>query len=76
MLEGGGILQYRHKLQSGAVFFGAFNLNIIRTAVEWSRVENPLLTEEQKTGRLFEMELGSRAFVRAGMCVYLTQNSQ
>jgi hypothetical protein len=76
MLEGGGSLQYRHKLQSGAVFFGAFNLNIIRTALEWSRVENPLLTEEQQTGTLFEMELGSRAFVRAGMCVNLTQNSQ
>lgn len=76
MLEGGGSLQYRYKLQNGATFFGAFNLNMIRTALEWSRVENPLLTEEQQTATQFEIELGSRAFVRAGMCVSLTRQTQ
>lgn len=71
MLEAGGCLQYRYPVTNEMTFFSALNVNIIRTAVEWSRVENPLLTERQQKSTLFEIELGSRAFVRAGVSVSL-----
>lgn len=76
MLEAGGCFEYRFALKNGLCLYTGINLNIIGTGIEMSRVENPLLTEEQQTNTIFETELGSRALLHAGACATLTPKKQ
>lgn len=70
MVEAGGCFEYRYSLKNGLYLYSGINLNIIGTGIEVSRVENPLLTKEQQTNTIFEMGLGPRALLHAG--VYAT----
>ncbi len=70
MVEAGGCFEYRFALKNGLCLYSGINLNIIGTGIEVSRVENPLLTQEQQTNTIFEMGFGPRALLHAG--VYAT----
>ncbi|MFM7154399.1 MAG: hypothetical protein ACKOZV_09775, partial [Bacteroidota bacterium] len=74
--EAGGCVQYRYPLKNGLSLYSGMTLNIIRTGLEMSRVENPVLTREQQTNTIFEMDLLSGLLVHAGVCANLSPRKQ
>jgi len=76
MLEAGGCVQYRYPLKNGLSLYSGMTLNIIRTGLEMSRVENPVLTREQQRNTIFEMDLLSGLLVHTGVCANLSPRKQ